>query len=316
VSGLALAAPDTLLSVGHDGTLRLWSLATMKPLLVWRGALGLEPHARVQHVPAALIRPGSTRLVLSMLARTNAHGQVEVCGPGRAPITCLEWCADRQEAALCTQSSKAYVWGFKHPTQPRLLAVLDHAARVSGPAASPHAPGGGGDAAAAAPPPADVAAAAPPPADVAAAAPPPADVVPSQTSDMVWLTRSDLEGLPAGSQGGSGGGAQQQGQQGQRRAQCVPDIVAEAIRDAAHDIPEATQARWAAFRQCWVTAADDGSLRLWGPGGAALGATPTKGGRLCALFVDEGRELVLAAAADRCVYVYRLGDPVPLARWG
>jgi hypothetical protein len=41
---------------------------------------------------------------------------------------------------------------------------------------------------------------------------------------------------------------------------------------------------------------------------------PTKNGRVGVLFVDEEHEAVLAAAADRCVYVYKLDDPVPLAR--
>lgn len=34
VSGLALISPTQLLSVGHDGTMRLWDLSIMKQLVV------------------------------------------------------------------------------------------------------------------------------------------------------------------------------------------------------------------------------------------------------------------------------------------
>lgn len=64
-----------------------------------------------------------------------------------------------------------------------------------------------------------------------------------------------------------------------------------------------------------MTAADDDTLRLWGPAGQRLSTLQSKGGRVGALAVDESHELVLAAAADKAVYVYKLDEPAPLARW-
>ncbi|KAI8472624.1 MAG: WD40-repeat-containing domain protein [Monoraphidium minutum] len=253
VSGLALVEPGLLLSASHDGTLRLWDLATMKQLMVEGGC------------------------------------------ERRTPITCLEWCAARKEAGVCAQGARAYVWSFARPAAPRLALVLDHS---QGP--QPRAPNGGGGGARDQQP-------APAPGGAAggggggggggAAGKP---------SDMRWLTRSDLDGLQGG--GGGGGAAA-------RTGGALPALVAEAIRDAAVDVPEVTQIRWAGYCDCWVTAADDDSLRTWSATGQRLGATATKGGRVGCLFVDEAHGVVLAAAANKSVYVYELGEPTPLARY-
>ncbi len=245
VSGLALVAPNVLLSAGHDGMLRLWDLSTIKQLLA---------------------EAGSAR---------------------RSPITCLEWCAARQEAAICTQSSKVYVWSLKRPHQLRLSLVLDHSEPTQQSQQKQQPDAENGTAAAAA-------------AGAAAGA---EDVTPSKPINMRWLTRSDIEGLP-----GPDANADPRPPQ-------YPDLVAEAIRDAGFDIPEVTQIRWAAFRESWVTAADDDVIRLWGADGRRLEALPSKGGRVGCLYVDESREVLLAGAADRCVYVYGLDEPAPLARY-
>jgi len=175
VSGLALVAPNLLLSTGHDGTLRLWDLNTMKQLLA---------------------EGGSSR---------------------RNPITCLHWCAARQEAAICTQGSKAYIWAFKRLQQPRMLLVLDHSAKGQPKAASEidetaeDSKSNGGCTGAS------------------------ADVIPAKLSNMRWLTQSDLAGLPSAADAG------QEQQLGGGAGPKWPDLVAEAIRDASYDIPEVTQ---------------------------------------------------------------------------
>jgi len=56
-------------------------------------------------------------------------------------------------------------------------------------------------------------------------------------------------------------------------------------------------------------------IRQWSATGQRLGAVASKGGRVGCLFVDEARELLLLAAADKCVYVYKLDEPVPLVRY-
>lgn len=127
------------------------------------------------------------------------------------------------------------MWSFKRPHQPRMVVVLDHSPnpqqqqpqQVSEAGGSREAGGAeaGGRAA-------------------------PEDVIPSKPSNMRWLTRSDIDGLPPPGAGGAGGGGsggadqQQQGSSGDGGgSDGQRDLVAEAIRDAAVDIPEVTQAR-------------------------------------------------------------------------
>jgi hypothetical protein len=116
-----------------------------------------------------------------------------------SPIQCLEYCPLNKEAATTALGSKVKVWSFSKPRQPRLKLVLDHSEP------SPHTeelhhqqdpPGGGLS-----------------------------DVNPNATSDMQWLTRSDV--IDGRQQGKSGPG--------------LPSIVAEAIAHAAEDVPEVTQ---------------------------------------------------------------------------
>ena len=261
--------PDILLTAGHDGSLRLWDIATAKPLRAERAA------------------PGGA-----------AAG---------APVTCLEFCAARSEAAVCAQGSRVFVWSFADPLAPRLARVLDHckptAAAVAaappqlGPAEATESGGGGGGMAESA--------------------------GPAKPTDMRWLTRSDLRGLPDGDGGGDSG-------RGAWGDVALPPEVAAAVRDAAVDVPEVTHARWSAALGGWVTAADDGALRLWGPGGepwcggggsgsgggGSGAAVVCKGGRPCALAVDDAAGgLVLVGAADGAVYLHSLDDPAPLARY-
>jgi hypothetical protein len=63
-----------------------------------------------------------------------------------------------------------------------------------------------------------------------------------------------------------------------------------------------------------VTSADDDVIRTWSTTGKQLQSLPSKGGRVNCLFVDEAHGAVLAAAANKCVYVYGLEDATPLAR--
>lgn len=58
-------------------------------------------------------------------------------------------------------------------------------------------------------------------------------MAPGGPTNMTWLTRSDLEGLP--------GSGRRPGQQQQQ--QSVADLVAEVIRTAGQDVPEVTQVR-------------------------------------------------------------------------
>jgi hypothetical protein len=115
--------------------------------------------------------------------------------------------------------------------QPRLVLVLDHASPRASGCAAPDSEGRD---------------TAEPPARVAAGGGAPPDVDHAKPSDMRWLTRSDLEGLLAKKESGRGDAQQQ------RRRRQMPAIVAEAIRDAAYDIPEVTQAGWMLLVWCGV----------------------------------------------------------------
>ena len=277
-------------------------------------------------------------------ARRRAPRQVEAGSARRAPITCLEFCAPRREAALCAQGSKAYVWSLAPGAPPRMQLVLDHGAGAAGQPRQAQQGQGGASAGAGG------AGREQPDGGGSGGGGGTGDVLPAGPSDMRWLTQSDVGVAPAAGAARGGGGKEER-----ECGSALPDLVAEAIRDAAVDIPEVTQAsslrragptclqwlsaeptgssppvhgaqngpatsnrpqiRWAGFREAWVTAADDDTLRLWSPAGACLASLASKGGRAAALFVDERRGLLLAAAADKAVYVYALDEPAPLARW-
>eukprot|EP00775_Hariotina_reticulata_P004041 gene4041-4288_t len=152
-----------------------------------------------------------------------------------SPIQCLEYCPLSKEAATSALGSKVKVWSFSKPRQPRLKLVLDHSEPDTH-AGEQHKQG---------------------PAGVG-----PSDVNPDGTSDMQWLTRSDIVD------------GRQQGKRGPE----LPSIVAEAIAHAAEEVPEVTQVRWVGHKQCWITAADDEQLRMWSPAGDKLGGFAFKGG--------------------------------------
>ncbi|KAF5833397.1 WD40-repeat-containing domain protein, partial [Dunaliella salina] len=113
-------------------------------------------------------------------------------------------------------------------------------------------------------------------------------------NSMTWLTRSDLTGLPPSS------------------ASMNP-MVEEAIRKANRDVPEVTQVRWASFRNCWVTAADDDMIRLWSVEGIKLHQFSYSGGSVQCLYVDEKHKLLVASMLDKHACVYDLDDPIPRA---
>jgi hypothetical protein len=211
---------------------------------------------------------------------------------------------------------KVKVWSLARPTQPTLVLVLDHS--EAQPDTKQSAAGADGTPQQA------------PTAPSAAAAA--ADVNAAGSSNMRWLTKSDM---PDGGGGGqaAGGGLM------------LPGIVAEAIAHAAEDVPEVTQVRssarvagadpcgrppskqcspvrtlsccrpalaclqqvrWVGFRQCWVTAADDELIRLWSPAGKKMGEFAYKGGSC--------RCVRACACARVCVSERGGGGRVPAAR--
>lgn len=107
-------------------------------------------------------------------------------------IQCLEGCSEREEVATCASGNKVKVWCFKRPTQPRLVVMLDHTDPEAKEEGDEHPAGGARD-------------------------------VLGGPSNMQWLTRSDVDGLPA------------------EGRQEMPGIVQEAILNARADIPEVIQ---------------------------------------------------------------------------
>lgn len=74
------------------------------------------------------------------------------------------------------------------------------------------------------------------------------------------------------------------------------------------------QVRWVQFRHCWVTAADDDTIRLWSPEGHKLQQFTYTGGSVQCIYVDNTNKLLVAAMLNRAAFVYDLDDPMPLAR--
>eukprot|EP00879_Flechtneria_rotunda_P021822 GHRR01023011.1.p1 GENE.GHRR01023011.1~~GHRR01023011.1.p1 ORF type:complete len:226 (+),score=53.15 GHRR01023011.1:2627-3304(+) len=132
----------------------------------------------------------------------------------------------------------------------------------------------------------------------------PRDVNAEGKTDMQWLTCSDIDGLGVG--------------QKVPAASALPSIVAEAIANAAEDVPAITQVRWLGYKQCWVTAADDEIMRLWSTSGERLESIPYKGGSCrwanmaasCCWFVPKDssgfRQIMFAGLRTPCLCVMRL----------
>ncbi|KAG2444756.1 hypothetical protein HXX76_001500 [Chlamydomonas incerta] len=174
-----------------------------------------------------------------------------------SPLQCLEYCEERDELATCGMGNKVKIWNVKKPAQVKHVLSLDHA----------DTPDAGGD-------------------DEAAG------TGRGPKTNMNWLTKSDIAGLPS-----------------------ATGIVLETIQQANRDVPEVTQVRWVAFRHCWVTAADDDTIRLWNPDGHKLQQFTYTGGSVQSIYVDNSNRLLVAAMLNRTAFVYDLDDPMPLARY-
>ncbi len=138
------------------------------------------------------------KLIVCQTAQTIMLGAIAqvITDAHTSPIQCLELCDSRQELATCCMGSVVKVWScLEAPSTPRLIATLDHTEPDEG-SSEEAASGPTGGA---------------------------ADVAAKRASNMQWLTRSDLEGLPGEEQGPALG------------------LVEAAIRDCARDVPEVTQ---------------------------------------------------------------------------
>ncbi|KAL0052582.1 hypothetical protein WJX82_004239 [Trebouxia sp. C0006] len=78
---------------------------------------------------------------------------------------------------------------------------------------------------------------------------------------------------------------------------------------------EVTQARWVEFKECWVTAGDDDTLRTWSPTGTQLHQFTYMGGSVQCLFVDNANSMVLAAMLDKVTRAYDLESKHPAIKY-
>ncbi|KAK3240375.1 hypothetical protein CYMTET_49778 [Cymbomonas tetramitiformis] len=69
---------------------------------------------------------------------------------------------------------------------------------------------------------------------------------------------------------------------------------------------DVTQVRWCAFRECWVTAADDETLCTWDVEGTLLQTIYYRGESVTAMYVDLKNELLLVAMLDRAIRAFDL----------
>lgn len=92
-------------------------------------------------------------------------------------------------------------------------------------------------------------------------------------------------------------------------------LVKETIKSAKSDVPEVSQVKWAAFKGCWVTSADDDVIRLWSPQGEVLESFSYPGGSVSYMFVDNQNERLLFATASKHIYVYELQSNDILGRY-
>ncbi|GAX81669.1 hypothetical protein CEUSTIGMA_g9097.t1 [Chlamydomonas eustigma] len=149
---------------------------------------------------------------------TNMKPVTVVVDAHDTPLQCLEYCEEREELATCGMGNKVHVWDVSKPTAVKRKMVLDHSDGEAGGDDESHGY--------------------------------------KAKTNMQWLTRSDMAGLPNG----------------------MNPLVEEAVTKANRDVPEVTQVRWVPYRKCWVTAADDDMIRLWSPEGHKLHQFTYNGG--------------------------------------
>ncbi|KAL3157712.1 hypothetical protein ABBQ32_012143 [Trebouxia sp. C0010 RCD-2024] len=78
---------------------------------------------------------------------------------------------------------------------------------------------------------------------------------------------------------------------------------------------EVTQARWVGFKQCWVTAGDDDTLRTWATDGTPLHQFAYMGGSVQYLFVDNMNGVVLVSMLDKATRAYDLCSKQPCIKY-
>ncbi|KAK9811558.1 hypothetical protein WJX72_005843 [[Myrmecia] bisecta] len=78
---------------------------------------------------------------------------------------------------------------------------------------------------------------------------------------------------------------------------------------------EVNQVRWVEFKQCWLTASDDDTMRLWNSEGEQLMEIAYVGGSIQSIYVDNVNDLVLAAMLDKVVRVYSLDSQLPVIKY-
>jgi hypothetical protein len=66
--------------------------------------------------------------------------------------------------------------------------------------------------------------------------------------------------------------------------------------------------RWCKWLNCWVTAAEDETIRLWDTDGVQLREFVYRGGTMTAMYVDNKRELLLCAMTDKAIRGYELEE--------
>ena len=66
--------------------------------------------------------------------------------------------------------------------------------------------------------------------------------------------------------------------------------------------------RWCKWLNCWITAAEDETIRLWDTDGVQLREFFYRGGTMTAMYVDNKRELLLCAMTDKAIRGYELEE--------
>lgn len=71
---------------------------------------------------------------------------------------------------------------------------------------------------------------------------------------------------------------------------------------------EVVSVKWCMFKLCWITAGEDGTIRLWDTDGVQQKEVTYRGECITTMLVDETNERLLAAMTDRAVRVYNLSS--------